>query len=189
MLRACIRRLDQSRTPLKVHRYGYQPDPRKLLPNAEKTQRELFPKLTRPPCKAVPDVAAFLDAVDVDKYYPLSEYAGQFESWQEMMNPSTPKLLAEGVPRKHTRRLRDFGDAYTQGKLPDRFKRHEEQTFWAQQDRKGNKQIRIQPLPEKYRPHQLGEESRPLPDYAAMNRMPEWAAKEEERLAAKRAGN
>jgi hypothetical protein len=186
MLRLTQRALDHTKQPHKVYKYGYVTDPRKFVPIERVGQKELFPRVVRPPCAHVPDFEAFLDKCDVEARYPVSEMKASFSSWDDLMN-GRKTAKSRGVPYKAMTYLRMQADLYRNGVLPQRFDRKAEQKYWKQFDRKDKTQSRIPHMPEKYRPHQLGVDERPLPDYAAMNRMPEWAQKEEARLADKKA--
>jgi hypothetical protein len=184
MLRRTLVSRDSTRQSMKSMQYGYQPDPRKLAPVRNVLQREIFPRVARPTTRAVPDQATFLQAIDVNKYHPVADHAGAFESWEELMFVNRKVLTDRGVPYKTVRLIRDEVDLYKNGVMPNVYDRKESQTFWSQF---GNTQHRVLPkLPEKYRPHQLGEEQRPVPDIPALSRQPDWAVAEEKRLAEKR---
>ena len=192
MLRRSLSLLDKTHNPTKVYRHGYVPDPRKFaaveIPNYE----ELFPRTIRPPCKAVPDTDTFLDKTDIDERVPMSDFKSGFQSWEELMSSRVHQnVKVRGMSKKAALWLNENLDNYRNGKLPDYYDNKDEQKYFKQfTDRKCNYLYRIPDLPEKYRPHQLGEESnsglhKSAAKYREQNKMPEWAVKEEERLIEK----
>lgn len=185
-MRRALRLLDSSRNPHKQYKYGYQPDPRKLAPMRTIHQKELFPTVIRPPTAALPDHTAFLQAWDIDRQTPLSEHAALFEDWQDMQTMKVSTMVDKGMSRKHANKLRKYRNAFNiAGVWPDWQDRKETQNYYKQfhkGDKPANAQVYDPVLPEKYRPHQLGEEQRALPNHAALNRHPEWSKLEEARL-------
>uniref|UniRef100_A0A7S1M2Y0 Protein FYV4, mitochondrial n=1 Tax=Neobodo designis TaxID=312471 RepID=A0A7S1M2Y0_NEODS len=187
MLRRSLCRRDQTRQPMKSFQYGYQPDPRKLAPMRSISTEELHPKVHRPPTRAVPDQATFLQALDVNKRFPIADHAGSFETWEELNDPPQQTLADRGVPNRVINHVRNRMELYKNGLMPNAYDRKEEQSYW---DTFGNTQHRVVPeLPEKYRPHQLGEEQRGTPDFGRLSKQPEWALAEEKRLAEKAEGS
>jgi hypothetical protein len=186
MLRQTLLRADKTRRPMKAYRYGYQPDPRKLAPRRSMHQKELFPDVVRPPTKAIPTVAAFCETLDVNRYLPMAEHAAAFSDWNQLMNPKRQALIDKGVPAKAIRRINNAIDDYKNGVPMDLEDAKPAQAYWAQFPLKGHA-LKIPDLPEKYRPHQLGEEQRAAKNYTQLNQMPQWARDEEARLAGKAA--
>lgn len=192
MLRRSHFLLDKTHNPTKVYKHGYVPDPRKFAAVEIPNYHELFPRITRPPCKAVPDTDTFLEKTDIDERVPMADFKSSFQSWDELMT-SRPKQnqKVRGMSKKATMWLSENIDNYRNGRLPDYFDNKNEQTYFKQFTlRKCNYLYRIPDLPEKYRPHQLGEEAnsaihKSASKFREQNRMPEWAVKEEDRLIEK----
>jgi hypothetical protein len=185
MLRLTRLARDQTRQPMKSFKYGYQPDPRKIAPRRSISRRELFPKVVRPPSREVPDVAAFLTAADNNKYNPVGEHAGSFESWHELFHATTKQMKDKGIPIRAIKTIVTQRDIYNNGDAMDKFNATGMQEYYGQFPHKGYT-YKIPDLPDRYRPHQLGEEQRSTPDVGRLAVMPEWAVAEEARLAEKR---
>ena len=176
---------DKTKHPHKVYQYTFMPDPRKLAPIETVAPEEIEPKVIRPPHSWVPDVETFLDRIDVDELRPASDYKSSFTGWNDLMTASVAEMMSRGIPSKTAKWIDGWVRRYHKGELPMDHKRQAERQYWRQFNNKDNGQFRVPELPEKYRPHQMGEESQPIPNYSEINEMPEWAAKEEERLKAK----
>ena len=188
MLRRSAWVLDKTKAPTKVYKYGYQPDPRKFAPMERVRTEELFPRVVRPPCAATPDVDTFLDKCDIHETVPLSDFKATFAGWDELMLSRVGEnKKVRGLSPKQAQWLAECLDDYRNGRPPGYFDKKAENTYFRQfsvSKTSGGKKFRVPELPEKYRPHQTGEDSRPLRNYQELNRMPDWAIKEEERLAA-----
>lgn len=183
MLRRSLSQLDKTRMPTKVYKYGYQPDPRKFVPIEFVRHDELFPRVVRPPCSIVPDAETFLEKCDIHDSVPMADFKSSFASWDELMM-SRPKQnqKTRGMSRKLVTWLSECTDDYRNGRPPQYFDAKAERKYFKQFKNKDLQQRRIPELPEKYRPHQLGEDAKPLPNYRALNAMPDWAVAEEDRL-------
>ena len=184
MLRLTLLLLDKTKAPSKVYKYGYQPDPRKFAPSQFLRHEELFPRIVRPPTASVPDTDTFLERCDIHADVPTADFKASFKSWDELMQSRTREnRKVRGMSRKLSTWLAECMDDFRNGRPPEYFDSKAEDKYFKQFHSKFNKQKRrIPELPEKYRPHQLGEESRPLPNYRELNRMPDWAIAEENRL-------
>ncbi len=156
------------------------------MPMETMAEDEVRPSMIRPPGACCPDVATFLRKIQTDEVRPASDFASVFSSWNDLMTCPMNELLARGIPSKTAALIRDWRNRYNNGELPEYYDLTAERQYWRSfkpllvLDR-----MRVPELPEKYRPHQLGEDSRAVPDYAAINVMPPWAVKEEERLKEK----
>ena len=183
MIRKTLRRLDQTRKPTKYYKYGYVQEPRKQLPYEQLSADDFLPTVIRPPMASlVPDVDTFLEKIDIHEKCPTGDFKGSFHSWNEFMTATLEDMMKMGMSRPTARWILKSRDFYNSGMPPIHYDRKEERKYWRQFDTKDNSHRKIPELPEKYRPHQLGEDQRPVPDYEAINAMPEWAQKEEIRL-------
>ncbi len=186
MLRRSLARLDKTSARVKTYKYGYQPDPRKFAPMEFVRHEELFPRVTRPPCSLVPDVETFLERGDIHEGVPMADFKSAFASWDELME-SRPKKneKTRGMSFKSALWLSEMIDDYRNGRPPEYFDAKEEWKYFKQFKHpypRDKQKRRIPELPEKYRPHQLGEDAKPLPNYRELNRLPQWAVEEEKRL-------
>ncbi len=179
---------DKTKRPHKMIKYGYVPDPRKLAPIDGVSRLELFPWVIRPPSRTVPDVGTFLDKCDIHEGRPTSEFKQVFESWDDLMSVGTRSMKARGIPMRTARFITRSMDQYVTGINPQRFDAKGERQYWRQfatTHKTFGSHIRIPDLPDRYRPHQLGTDVQPAPDYQALNRLPAWAVEEEKRLKSK----
>jgi hypothetical protein len=185
MFRLTARTLDKTRAPTKVYKYGYQPDPRKFAPVEIPRYEELFPRVMRPPCAAAPDTDTFLEKIDIHEVVPMADFKTAFSSWDELMKsrPSQNRKV-RGMSEGTARWLAECVDDYRNGRPPQHFDIKDEDKYFKQFKLPDRSRRRIPELPEKYRPHQLGQEVRPQLNHKEANRQPEWAVKEEERLKA-----
>lgn len=153
-------------------------------------QKELFPVVNRPPMARLPDAAAFLTAVDICRNSPLSEHSAAFPTWNSLHRMSIKTMTDKGIPIKHAYKIRKFRNMFNHaGIFPDFQDKKEHQAYFRQfapPDKPSSARYYDPALPEKYRPHQLGEEQRALPVYSYLNQHPAWAKAEDERLAAKK---
>lgn len=175
MLRAALRRLDKTKAPHKHYKYGYIPDPRKLMPMETIASEELEPTLIRPPNSFVPNTDRFLERLDVNDLRPAADFKSSFTSWTDLMTASVDTMVARGIPRKTAKLIHGGVRRFHCGVMPDQCDRKPERVFWRQFDSKDHAHRIIPELPEKYRPHQLGEESRAIPNFDELNLMPAWA--------------
>lgn len=175
LIRCSRRLLDKTRAPHKHYKYGYIPDPRKLMPMETISDEELMPSMIRPPCTFVPNSDTFLDKLDVSELRPASDFKSSFSSWNDLMTASVETMMARGIPSKTAKLIRSGVIRYNCGVLPELVDRKAERQYWRQFDNKDHAQRVIPELPEKYRPHQLGEDSRQLPNFDDLNLMPPWA--------------
>lgn len=186
MLRRSSALIDSTRQPHKYYKYGYVLDPRKMAPIERSATHELESGKIRPPNKFVPDVEAFLQKSDYSGL-GLLDYKSSFESWKDFMTVSEEEMVKKrGISKKAARLIGFNRTNFNLGFMPDRFAVAEEREYYEQFKTKDHTYRFIPELPAKYRPHQKGVEQPPLPDYRAINQMPEWAAKEELRLQQKR---
>lgn len=185
MLRASRRCLDQTTGPHKAYKYTYMPDPRKLAPIETMQRSEVLPIMIRPPTSYVPNHEVFLEKTDIHRLRPTSDFKATFKDWNDLMTCSKRELRVRGVPRSTRQAIRSAVLAFQNGNPPEMFDTKEEWLYYKQ-FKTGDYSYRVIPeLPEKYRPHQNGIDQAPVPNYAAINEMPQWAVEEEKRLAAK----
>lgn len=186
MLRYSFRILDQTCGPHKAYKYTYMPDPRKLAP-IETTQRcEILPIAIRPPTSYVPNHEVFLEKTDIHRLKPTSEFKSSFRDWNDLMTCDKRQLRVRGVPSMTRRAIRSAVLAYQNGNPPEHYDTKEEWLYYKQFKTKDYSYRIIPELPEKYRPHQNGIDQAPVPDYDQINKLPEWARKEEEKLQSKK---
>jgi hypothetical protein len=185
MLRRTIGALDSTRQPHKYYKYGYVLDPRKMAPIERSGTHELESGKIRPPNKFVPDVETFLKKSDFHGL-GLLDFKGSFESWKDLMTVSESEMVKKrGIGNKAAKLIAFNRTNFNLGFMPDRFALAEEREYYEQFKLKDHTYRFIPELPAKYRPHQKGVQQPPLPDYKAINQLPEWAAKEELRLQQK----
>lgn len=181
-MRCCLRLLDNTKAPHKAYKYSFIPDPRKLAPIESSHARELSPCFIRPPTKYVPDKDTFLEKCDTHLSLPTADFKSSFSDWNDLMTTTYKKLKVAGVPKNTAKAILRDVRRFQNGIPPERFDTKEEWQFWRQFKTGDHTYRRVPELPEKYRPHQMGQDSQPIPNYSKINEMPEWAAKEEERL-------
>ena len=187
MLRRCLRALDTTRREPKVYKYGYIQDPRKMAPYEAFHPDELTPAVIRPPMASLcPTTDAFLDRIDVSDKYPVGDFKSSFGSWDELMTATHSDMVKMGMSKATAYKVVKARAAYANGRPPLQFDKRAEKKYFAQfkANNKDGSHRKIPDLPEKYRPHQQGQDQRPTPDYVATNAVPEWAQKEDARLAA-----
>ena len=179
MLHRTLVVVDKTKAPHKYYKYGYQPDPRKLMPIASMNPVESKPVFIRPPHSHVPDVEAFLDKIEVSPSIPTRDFATSFDNWADLMTTSVDEMMSRGIPRKSSMYIDYKRRHYNEGNLPEEYKRHDEIQYWRQFNTEDGSQKRMISLPEKYRPHQLGEDNIAIPNYVEINQHPAWATKKE----------
>ncbi|CAJ1033365.1 putative IGR protein motif containing protein [Leishmania utingensis] len=184
-MRYTTRILDQTTGPHKAYKYTYMPDPRKLAPIETSMRSEVLPVVIRPPTSYVPNHEVFLEKVDVHRLAPTSDFKATFKDWNDLMTCSKRELRTRGVPLLTRRAIRAAVLAFQNGNPPERFDTKEEWLYYKQFKTKDYSYRIVPELPEKYRPHQNGIDQAPVPNYNEINQMPEWAVKEEKRLAEK----
>jgi hypothetical protein len=133
----------------------------------------------------VPSVDVFLERTDIHRLAPTSDFKSSFADWNDLMTSDCKALKQKGVPRFTRKAIRTAVQAFHNGSPPERFNTKEEWLFFKQFKMKDFSYRKVPELPEKYRPHQNGIDQPPLPDYVKINKMPEWAVKEEARIAAR----
>ena len=185
MLRRCCRLLDQTGAPHKQYKYTYQPDPRKLAPIEKTAKQELAPQVIRPPNAFTPNHEVFLEKCDIHRLRPTAEFKSLFKDWQDLMTCSYHAMRKRGIPKSTRSAIVTARRSFMNGNPPERHDTKQEYLFYKQFKTIDFSHRVIPELPEKYRPHQNGIDQAPIPDYKAINFMPEWATKEAERLAAK----
>eukprot|EP00758_Cryptobia_borreli_P004729 Tbor_TRINITY_DN4549_c0_g1::TRINITY_DN4549_c0_g1_i1::g.15897::m.15897 len=173
---------DSTKAPHKYYKYGFQLDPRKYAPMETSPRNEVSLFAIRPPNRFVPDHETFLERADY-KGVGLEDYKGTFTGWKDMMTCTAVEMRRRGIPYEAVLLLKKNINRFNKGGLPDSFNCKEERLYWKQFKTKDNTYRMLPELPEKYRPHQTGVETPTLPDFRAINAMPEWAQKEEHRLS------
>ena len=166
---------DKTKASHKYYKYGYQPDPRKFYPADRISKTELFPTIVRPPCSRVRTTDEFLEKIDYHIKYPASEFKTAFSSWNDLMTATDQNMMKRGIPPKVARFIQKHVGYFTNGLVPLRFDAKGEQRYWKQFKTINGAHVRWPELPDKYRPHQLGEDVPRQPNYAEMNRLPDWA--------------
>lgn len=177
--------LDNTHRPHKLYRYSYVPDPRKFAPIERTAAAELFPQVVPPPTKYVPDTDTFLERCDIEASKPTADFKSVFQSWNELMTMSVLQMKLNGIPRATRNAISMAVHRFKKGVPPEEFDRKTEAQYWRQFKNKDGMRRIIPELPEKYRPHQHGIDSPPIPEYDKINEMPEWAKNEEARLASR----
>lgn len=142
----------------------------------------MLPIAIRPPTSYVPNHEVFLERTDIHRLMPTSEFKSTFKDWNDLMTCDKRQLRVRGVPSMTRRMIRSSVLAYQNGNPPERYDTKEEWLFYKQFKTKDYSYRVIPELPEKYRPHQNGIDQAPVPDYEAINKVPAWAVKEEDRL-------
>lgn len=165
------------------------PDPRKLAPIETTSRAEVLPRAIRPPNSYVPTHEVFLEKLDIHRLAPTSDFKGSFTGWSDLMSCGKREMRKRGVPKRTRFAIISGVNAWHNGNPPERFDSKAEWLHYKQYKTVDHSYRVIPEMPEKYRPHQNGIDAPPLPDYRAINRMPEWAAKEEERLKEKLGGS
>jgi len=178
-------RFNQSRTPTKVFKYSYMPDPRKFTPVETVSEEELFPMPLRPPHEEVPDVATFLERISITRQLRCNEHAGVFRDWEHLMCATVKEMKALGVPPNVAGHISQWQKNYRRGEVPRLIDRAPMEEYWAQfqgkrKCQRGAKVI-FPDVPENYRPHQQGIVQRPVKDLVAANMMPPWVRELEEK--------
>ncbi|ESS66466.1 hypothetical protein C3747_60g153 [Trypanosoma cruzi] len=185
-MRSTCRLFDQTCGPHKSYKYTYMPDPRKLAPIETTSRSEILPLVIRPPTSYVPNHETFLEKVDIHRLKPTSDFKATFKDWNDLMSCGKRQLRVRGIPRMTRIAIRNAVHAFQNGNPPEYFDTKEEWLYYKQFKTIDFSYRVIPELPEKYRPHQNGIDQAPLPDYREINKMPEWARKEEERLKEKK---
>lgn len=189
MLRRSTNFFDKTKAPTKIYKHGFMPDPRKFAAMEIPRYSEMFPRTVRPPCSIVPDTDTFLDKTDISEFVPMADFKSAFETWDDLMLSRPQKnRKVRGLSITTSKWLAESIDDYRNGRPPQYYDLKEEAKYFKQFKNGCRAQYRIPELPEKYRPHQLGEDNTNLHKssaaYREQNKMPAWAIKEEERLQA-----
>jgi hypothetical protein len=182
MIRSSCRLLDQTGAPHKQYKYSYIPDPRKMAPIEKTARLELAPQVIRPPNAFTPNHEVFLEKCDIHRLKPTAEFKGAFKDWQDLMTCSYHTMRHRGIPQNTRIAIVRARRAFLNGKPPEHHDTKQEYAFYKQFKTQDFSHRVIPELPEKYRPHQSGVDQAPIPDYKAINNMPEWALKEVDRL-------